>query len=78
MDKKGKSKISWIFDIAGVILIILSIFIIKLSTNPLIEIIGGILATVGFGLVAGAKYVWYNKWAVLGINTRDYLIAYCR
>ena len=57
MDKKGKSKLSWIFDIAGIFLLVLSIVIIKLSINPLVEILGGILATIGFGLITGAKYV---------------------
>ena len=50
MDKKGNSKIS-------IALIIVAIVIVKLSTNSLVEIIAGILATIGFGLIAGAKYV---------------------
>ena len=57
MNKKGKSKVSLAFDISGFVLILTSIVIVKLSTNPLVEILGGVLATVGFGLIAGAKYV---------------------
>ena len=57
MNKKGKSKVSLAFDISGVVLIITAIVIVKLSTNPLVEILGGVLATIGFGLIAGAKYV---------------------
>ena len=57
MDKKGNTKISLAFDISGIVLIIVAIVIVKLATNPLVEIIAGILATIGFGLIAGAKYV---------------------
>ena len=57
MSKKGKSMISWAFDIAGFVLLLIAIFIIKLSTHPLVKILGGILATFAFGLLAGAKYV---------------------
>lgn len=71
MNKKGNSKISIAFDISGIALIIVAIVIVKLSTNPLVEIIAGILATIGFGLVAGAKYVWDNKRPDLGFNIRN-------
>ena len=57
MNKTGKSRLSLAFDISGVTLIVVAIVIIKLATNPLVEIIAGILATMGFGLIAGAKYV---------------------
>lgn len=57
MNKKGKSKVSLVFDISGVILIIIAISIVKVATHPLVEILAGVLATVGFGLIAGAKYV---------------------
>ena len=57
MTRKGKSKVSLAFDISGMALLIVSIVIVKLATHPLVEIIAGILATVGFGLIAGAKYV---------------------
>ncbi|MBI2671330.1 hypothetical protein HYX16_00170 [Candidatus Woesearchaeota archaeon] len=57
MNKKGKSKISLAFDISGISLIVIAIIIVKLTTHLLVEILGGVLATVGFGLIAGAKYV---------------------
>ena len=57
MDKKGKSRISLAFDISGIVLIAVAIVIVKLSTHPLVEILAGVLATLGFGLIAGAKYV---------------------
>lgn len=57
MNTQGKSRLSFVFNIAGVVLIILAIVIVKLAINPLVEIIAGILATIGFGLIAGAKYV---------------------
>ena len=57
MDKNGKTRLSFAFDIAGIALLIVAIIIVKMATNPLVEIIAGILATVGFGLIAGAKYV---------------------
>ena len=57
MDKKGKSRLSLAFDIAGIALIVVAIVIVKMATQPLVEIIAGILATIGFGLIAGAKYV---------------------
>lgn len=57
MDTEGKSRISLAFDISGVVLIVVAVVIIKLSTHPLVEILAGVLATVGFGLIAGAKYV---------------------
>ena len=57
MKKPGRSKISLTFDIAGITLIVVAIVIVKLATHLLIEIIAGILATIGFGLIAGAKYV---------------------
>ncbi|MBI5072632.1 hypothetical protein HZA99_02345 [Candidatus Woesearchaeota archaeon] len=57
MNKKGKTRLSLAFDISGIVLIVVAIVIVKLATNPLVEIIAGILATVGFGLIAGAKYV---------------------
>lgn len=57
MNKKGKSKVSLAFDIGGVALIVIAIVIVKLANNPLVEILGGVLATVGFGLITGAKYV---------------------
>lgn len=57
MNKAGKSRLSLAFDISGVALIVVAIVIVKLATQPLVEIIAGILATVGFGLIAGAKYV---------------------
>ena len=57
MDKKGKSRLSVAFNIGGIALIVVAIVIVKLAINPLVEIIAGILATIGFGLIAGAKYV---------------------
>lgn len=57
MEKKGKSRISLAFDISGIVLIAVAIVIVKLSTHPLVEILAGVLATLGFGLIAGAKYV---------------------
>lgn len=57
MDKKGNSRLSLAFNIGGIALIIVAIVIVKLATHPLVEILAGVLATVGFGLVAGAKYV---------------------
>ncbi len=57
MNKKGKSNLSLAFDVSGIVLIGIAIVIIKLSTHPLVDILAGVLATVGFGLIAGAKYV---------------------
>jgi len=57
MDKIAKSRLSLAFDISGITLIIIAIVIIKLSSQPSIEILAGVLATLGFGLIAGAKYV---------------------
>jgi len=57
MNKKAKSRLSLAFDISGIALIIVAIVVVKLSTHPLVEILGGVLATIGFGLIAGAKYV---------------------
>lgn len=57
MNKKGKSRVSLAFDISGVALIVIAIVIVKLANNPLVEILGGVLATIGFGLITGAKYV---------------------
>lgn len=55
--KRAKTKISFAFDIGGIALIVVAIILVKLGAHPLVEIIAGILATVGFGLIAGAKYV---------------------
>ncbi|MBS3171618.1 hypothetical protein J4449_03335 [Candidatus Woesearchaeota archaeon] len=57
MNKKAKSRLSLAFDISGIALIIVAIVVVKLSTHPLVEILGGVLATIGFGLITGAKYV---------------------
>ncbi len=57
MDKKAKSRLSWTFDVSGIVLLVIAIFIVKQASNPLVEIVAGILATIGFGLIAGAKYV---------------------
>jgi len=57
MDKNGISKLSLAFDISGIALIAVAIVIVKLSNQPLVDILAGVLATVGFGLIAGAKYV---------------------
>ncbi len=57
MNKKGKSKLSLAFDISGITLIVIAIVIVKLANQPLVEILAGVLATLGFGLIAGAKYV---------------------
>ncbi len=57
MDNKGNTKLSLAFDISGIALIIVAIVIVKLAAQPLVEILAGVLATVGFGLIAGAKYV---------------------
>ena len=57
MNQKAKSRLSLAFDISGMVLIIIAIIIIKLSAQPLVEILAGVLATIGFGLIAGAKYV---------------------
>lgn len=57
MNKRAKSKLSLAFDISGIALIIVAIVVVKLSTHPLVEILGGVLATIGFGLITGAKYV---------------------
>ena len=57
MDRKGKSRLILAFDIGGIALLVVAIVIVKMATQPLVEIIAGILATVGFGLIAGAKYV---------------------
>lgn len=60
MKKERKSKLSLAFDISGVTLIVVAIVIVKLGNQPLVEILAGVLATLGFGLIAGAKYVWNN------------------
>ncbi|MEW6063546.1 MAG: hypothetical protein AB1571_04220 [Nanoarchaeota archaeon] len=57
MNKIGKSKLSLAFDISGLTLVIVAIVIVKLANHPLVEILAGVLATIGFGLIAGAKYV---------------------
>ncbi len=57
MNKKGKSRLSLAFDISGITLIAIAIVIVKLANQPLVEILAGVLATLGFGLIAGAKYV---------------------
>ena len=57
MNNKGKTKLSWIFDASGILMMIIAMVIVKSTANPLVEIIAGILATIGFGLIAGAKYV---------------------
>lgn len=57
MNKKGKSGLSLAFDISGIGLIAVAIVIVKLNTQPIVEILAGVLATIGFGLIAGAKYV---------------------
>lgn len=57
MNKLGKSKVSLAFDISGISLLVIAIIIVKLSNQPLVEILAGVLATLGFGLIAGAKYV---------------------
>ncbi len=57
MNKVGKTKLSLAFDISGIALIVVAIIIVKLANQPLVEILAGVLATVGFGLIAGAKYV---------------------
>ncbi len=57
MSKKGKSKVSIAMDIVGIIMIINAIAMVKLATNPLVKICAGLLASLGFGLVTGAKYV---------------------
>lgn len=57
MNKKGKSKLSLAFDISGITLLVIAIVIVKLANQPLVEILAGVLATLGFGLIAGAKYV---------------------
>ena len=57
MSKKGRSKLSLAFDVAGITLIVVAIIIVKLENQPLVEILAGVLATIGFGLIAGAKYV---------------------
>ena len=57
MNRIGKSKLSLVFDISGIALMIIAVFIVKFSTSPLVEILAGVLATIGFGLLAGSKYV---------------------
>lgn len=57
MDKNGKSRLSLAFDISGMALLVVAIIIVKLANHPLVEILAGVLATIGFGLIAGAKYV---------------------
>ncbi len=57
MEKKAKPKVSLAFNISGVALIVVAIIIVKLANNPLVEILGGVLAIIGFGLITGAKYV---------------------
>jgi len=57
MDKEGKSRLSLAFDISGIVLIAVAIVIVKLANQLLVEILAGVPATVGFGLIAGAKYV---------------------
>ena len=57
MNTKGKSKLSLAFDISGITLIVVAIIIVKLANQSLVEILAGVLATIGFGLIAGAKYV---------------------
>lgn len=57
MNKRGKTRLSLAFDVSGVTLIVVAIIIVKLANQPLAEILAGVLATLGFGLIAGAKYV---------------------
>ena len=57
MNKQANTKLSLAFDISGIALILVAIIIVKLANQPLVEILAGVLATVGFGLIAGAKYV---------------------
>lgn len=57
MGKQGKTRVSLAFDIAGIALLVVAIILVKIASHPLVEILAGVLATVGFGLIAGAKYV---------------------
>ena len=76
MNRKANTQLSLAFDISGIVLIVVAIVIVKLATNPLVEIIAGILATIGFGLIAGAKYVWYNKRSKLDFIIRNIYTTY--
>ncbi len=53
MNQKGKSRLSWAFDISGISLLVMAIVIVKLASQPLVEILASVLATIGFGLIAG-------------------------
>ena len=75
MDKKGKFKLSLVFDISGITLIAIAIVIIKLANQPIVVILAGVLATLGFGLIAGAKYVWNNR-SGMDIGIRGGYIIY--
>ncbi len=57
MNKKAKSKLSFGMDVAGILVMLGAITLVKVSNQPLTEIMAGIIATIGFGLIAGAKYV---------------------
>ena len=57
MPKKRRSALSIVFDISGITLIVIGIITVKVAQQPLAEILAGVLATLGFGLIAGAKYV---------------------
>ena len=57
MPKEGRSALSIVFDISGITLIVIGIITVKVAQQPLAEILAGVLATLGFGLIAGAKYV---------------------
>jgi hypothetical protein len=57
MKKKAKSKLSLPLFIIGLVVVMAATAAVKLATNPVWEIIFGILATIGVGLVALSKYV---------------------
>jgi len=61
MNKIGKSKLSLVFDISGIALMIIAIFIVKFSTSPLVEILAGVLATIGFGLTVSLLIAEKNR-----------------
>ena len=76
MPMKGRSALSIVFDVSGITLIIIGIITVKVAQQPLAEILAGVLATMGFGLIAGAKYVWNYKRSIINIIIRSNYIIY--
>ena len=55
--KKGKISPSFILSLIGILVSLLGIALVTITTNPIIEIVAGLIVAGGVSMIAISKYI---------------------